>query len=160
MVATDAKTARTKKKKKKDRQIRINVVFGRNVLSAQILKVSIRSRSSAPSREGCMVNGQMTKASNKMSTPPPRPSLAHATSAWLVEIRLDPSQHRRDASVTDPTTTVMHETNTPLPPPPTPYLSCLTPSPQDLSRPKSPHLGPHTIAPNPYPFPPTPYPSL
>ena len=27
--------------------------------------VSIRSRNGAPSRKGCMVNGQMTKASNK-----------------------------------------------------------------------------------------------
>ena len=32
--------------------------------------VSIRSRNGAPSRKGCLVNGQMTKASNKMSTPP------------------------------------------------------------------------------------------
>ena len=27
--------------------------------------VSIRSRNGAPSRKGCVVNGQMTKASNK-----------------------------------------------------------------------------------------------
>ena len=33
--------------------------------SAQILEVSIRSRHGAPSRKGCVVNGQMTKASNK-----------------------------------------------------------------------------------------------
>ena len=33
--------------------------------------VSIRSRNGAPSRKGCVVNAQMTKASNKMSTPSP-----------------------------------------------------------------------------------------
>ena len=33
--------------------------------------VSIRSRNGAPSRKGCVVNGQMTKASNKLVPPPP-----------------------------------------------------------------------------------------
>ena len=37
--------------------------------------VSTRSRDSAPSQKGCVVNVQMTKTSNKMSTPPPRPAL-------------------------------------------------------------------------------------
>ena len=39
--------------------------------------VSARSRNGAPSRKGCMVNGQMTKASNKRVRPPlpsPTPS--------------------------------------------------------------------------------------
>ena len=35
--------------------------------------VSIRSRNGGPSRKGCVVNGQMTKASQQMSTPPPDP---------------------------------------------------------------------------------------
>ena len=33
--------------------------------------VSVRSRNGAPSRKGCMVNGQTTKASNKRVRPPP-----------------------------------------------------------------------------------------
>ena len=33
--------------------------------------VSIRSRNGAPSRKGCVVNGQMAKASNKYAPPPP-----------------------------------------------------------------------------------------
>ena len=33
--------------------------------------VSIRSRNGAPSRTGCVVNGQMTKARNKLVRPPP-----------------------------------------------------------------------------------------
>ena len=42
------------------------VTFGRNVLSARIFGgVSVRSRNGAPSRKGCVVNGQVTKASNK-----------------------------------------------------------------------------------------------
>ena len=42
-------------------------------MSAHMLEVSIinRSRNGAPSRKGCVVNGYMTKASNKMSTRPP-----------------------------------------------------------------------------------------
>ena len=36
--------------------------------------VSIKSRNVAPSRKGCMVNGQMTKASNKGVRLPPPPS--------------------------------------------------------------------------------------
>ena len=32
--------------------------------------VSIRSRNAAPSRKGCVVNGQMTTASNKLVRPP------------------------------------------------------------------------------------------
>ena len=34
-------------------------------MSAQILEVSIGSRNGVPSRKGCVVNGQKTKASNK-----------------------------------------------------------------------------------------------
>ena len=34
-------------------------------MSAQMLEVAIRSRNGAPSRKECVVNGQMTKASNK-----------------------------------------------------------------------------------------------
>ena len=34
-------------------------------MSAQMLEVSIRIRNGAPSRKGCVVNGQMTKASSK-----------------------------------------------------------------------------------------------
>ena len=41
-------------------------VYGRTVLSAQMLEGgSSRSKNGAPSRKGCMVNGQMTKARNK-----------------------------------------------------------------------------------------------
>ena len=41
-------------------------------MSAQTLEVSvsIRSRNGAPSRKGCVVNGQMTKASDKCVRPP------------------------------------------------------------------------------------------
>ena len=42
------------------------VIYGRGVISAQMFGgVSIRSRNGAPTRKGCVVNGQMTKASNK-----------------------------------------------------------------------------------------------
>ena len=37
----------------------------KSVMRAQLLEVSIRSRNGAPSRKGCVVSGQMTKASNK-----------------------------------------------------------------------------------------------
>ena len=33
--------------------------------------VSIRNRNGAPSRKGCVVNGQITKASNQLVRPPP-----------------------------------------------------------------------------------------
>ena len=48
----------------------VYVTNGRNVLSAQMLEVSLRSRIGGPSQEGCVVNGQMTKASKQMSRPP------------------------------------------------------------------------------------------
>ena len=38
--------------------------------------VSITSRKGSPSQKGCVVNGQMLKASNK-SVPPPRPALVN-----------------------------------------------------------------------------------
>ena len=37
--------------------------------------VSIRSRNGAPSRKGCVVNGQITKASKKLAPPPPCPPI-------------------------------------------------------------------------------------
>ena len=37
--------------------------------------VSIRSRNGAPSRKGCVVNGQITKASNKCAHTPSSPSI-------------------------------------------------------------------------------------
>ena len=40
-------------------------------MSAQMLDVPIRSRTGAPPRKGCVVNGQMTNASNKSVHPPP-----------------------------------------------------------------------------------------
>ena len=43
----------------------LHVIYGNNVMGAQLFKVSIRSRNGAPSRKGCVVYGQMTKASNK-----------------------------------------------------------------------------------------------
>ena len=49
----------------------------KNVMSTQMLEVSCRSRSGALSRKGCVVNGQMTKASIKRSRrPPPYPTPA------------------------------------------------------------------------------------
>ena len=41
------------------------VLKKRNERGANVGGVSIRSRNGAPSRKGCVVNGQMTKASNK-----------------------------------------------------------------------------------------------
>ena len=37
----------------------------KNVMSAKMLELSLRIRTGAPSRKGRVVNGQMTKASNK-----------------------------------------------------------------------------------------------
>ena len=42
-----------------------NAVYGKYVMNAHMLEVSIRSRNGAPARKGCVVNAQMTKASNK-----------------------------------------------------------------------------------------------
>ena len=55
------------------------VILGNNVLSAQLLEVSLTiSRNGVPSRKGCVVNRQMTtvRQANKMSTPPPPPPSA------------------------------------------------------------------------------------
>ena len=46
------------------------VIYENNEMNAQILEVSNRSRNGAPSRKGCVVNGRMTKASNKQVCPP------------------------------------------------------------------------------------------
>lgn len=51
-------------------------VYGRNVMSAEMLGgVSNRSRSGDLSRNVCVVNGQMIKASNKNEYPLPAPAL-------------------------------------------------------------------------------------
>ena len=47
------------------------VTYGEDVMSAQMLEVSIRSRKGSPSRKGCVVNGEMTQGKQHMSTPPP-----------------------------------------------------------------------------------------
>ena len=62
MVATDGET-----RKGHDKQNVSHVIFGKNVMSAQMLEVLsiIGSRNGAPYRKGCVVNGQMTKACNK-----------------------------------------------------------------------------------------------
>ena len=44
--------------------LRTSVIYGKNVMSTQMLEMSVRSRNGAPSRKGCVVNGQITKASN------------------------------------------------------------------------------------------------
>ena len=45
---------------------RFNVIYEKNVKSAQMLEESlIWSRNGAPSRKGCVVDGQMTKAGHK-----------------------------------------------------------------------------------------------
>ena len=54
------------------------MTFGKNVNERpNVGGISNRSRNGAPSRKGCVVNGQMTinKASNKRLPPPP-PSIA------------------------------------------------------------------------------------
>ena len=58
MVATDGQEEADKVRKKR------NVIYGRNVLSAQTLEVSSRKRNGDPSRKGCVVTGQTTKANN------------------------------------------------------------------------------------------------
>ena len=45
------------------------VIYGRSVMSARMLEVSIRSRNGAQSPKGYVANGQMTKASNKLGRP-------------------------------------------------------------------------------------------
>ena len=60
MLATDGETGRREEEQKVP-----YVTYGKNAMSAQLLEVSIRSRNGAPSRNGCVVNGQITKASNK-----------------------------------------------------------------------------------------------
>ena len=44
--------------------------YRENIKIAQMLEVSIGSRNGAPSRKGCVVNGDMTKASNKLLLTP------------------------------------------------------------------------------------------
>ena len=42
------------------------IICGNDAMSAQVLQVSlIRGRNGAPSRKGCVVDGQMTKKSNR-----------------------------------------------------------------------------------------------
>ena len=48
---------RPKRKKEKGKQNMFDVMYGKNVLSALMLEVSIRSGNGAPSRKGCAVNG-------------------------------------------------------------------------------------------------------
>ena len=61
MVATECETGRGR-----DKQKSFYVTYGKNVRSERpnVGGVS-RSRSGAPARKGCVVDGQMTKASNK-----------------------------------------------------------------------------------------------
>ena len=63
--------------------------------------VSTRSRHGAPSRKGCMVNGQMPKKSNKR--------VRARCRQCLPETRRTPSRHCRDAFVYGHTTTAMHD---------------------------------------------------
>lgn len=44
------------------------VVYGRNLMSTEMMEVSIRRKNGAPSCKGCVINGEMKKASN--SRPP------------------------------------------------------------------------------------------
>ena len=54
MVATDGQRGRKQGKRKMNKRTERPIVGG----------VSIRSRNGAPSRKGCVVNGQTTNASN------------------------------------------------------------------------------------------------
>ena len=64
MVATDGETGR-----EYDEQKNMKYIWIRNVLSAQNRGgFSSRSGNGAPSRRGCMVNGQMTYGEQQMST--------------------------------------------------------------------------------------------
>ena len=53
----------------------MHLIYGRHVLKRPIFGgVSTRSRSSAPSPQGCVVNGQLTEQStNELTFPPPSP---------------------------------------------------------------------------------------
>ena len=62
-MATDGETQGDKTSK---RLLLMCTIRKKNAMSAQMLKVSLfKSRNGAPSRKRCVVNGQMTKASNK-----------------------------------------------------------------------------------------------
>ena len=78
--------------------------------------VSTRSRTGALSRKGCVVNDQMTKASNIYDCLPPPPCsasrLMQAMSTWSVKIRRAPSRHCTEAMVYGHTTTDMHGMST------------------------------------------------
>ena len=72
MVATDGETG-----KGYDKQKGYDVTYRRGKRNERpnVGGVSIRSRNGAPSRKRCVVNGHMTKASNKsLIVPPPLPS--------------------------------------------------------------------------------------
>ena len=61
MVATDGETGRGQ-----DKQKQIYIIHGEHGTERpNVGGISIRSRNRAPSRKGCAVNGQTTKASNK-----------------------------------------------------------------------------------------------
>ena len=56
------------------------IIYGRDALSVQLLKVSIGSRNGTPSRKGCVANGHTTQASYtrvRLSTLPPLPVPHH-----------------------------------------------------------------------------------
>ena len=61
MVATDGENSKGIREAKS-----FYVIYGKKLNECpNVGGVSIRSRNGAPSRKGCVVNGQMTKASNK-----------------------------------------------------------------------------------------------
>ena len=66
-MGTDGETGRGTRQAK-----RSYVTYGKiRNRRPNVAGVSIKTRNGAPSRKGRVVNGQMTEASNKMSTPPP-----------------------------------------------------------------------------------------
>ena len=89
----------------------VYVIYGENEMSARMLEVSLfcTSRNGAPSRKGCVVNGQMTKASNKRVRPPPHHlgktgtgALANTYDTAVAEIDLPARQSKNKHAHTNP----------------------------------------------------------
>lgn len=73
-------------------------MYGENVTSANISEVPAMSRNDAPSRDGRVVSGQMTKASSKWVLPP-LPAPPSVPSAYVIGVHGVPSHCTSHASL-------------------------------------------------------------
>ena len=86
-IVADRWWPQTAKQEGNETSIQFNVLWNKRAERPSVGSVSIRSRNDVSSRKGCMVNGQMTKASNKCIPSPPSPILGPP---WIFSLRMSP----------------------------------------------------------------------